>query len=641
MRVCAPALTAANGALLATRPLRSQGGDAKQSESAESADVGKAREQIAASRKRATRVASDGTREVTSVRVAADMRESQRRTEEELKRQDLRARLLAEAEYSARRNAAVAMRWADLFATELPQVLDGQIAAQRANCEKIIASKEKLIADIKTELKAKDDEYDKALKTQAKDIDTLISAMGKQFRELQGVFAAELGDIEAAFLAERSELLAANKAEMAALFDRRRAMEQLFMEKTQARAEKYQAELEQIRVDDAEEYNMLKIRLETDIQQLSQHLETMRATYQLNAEKLEYNYRVLIERDNENRSTIVTQKKKIARHRSILSSVKERYAETDKRFADENAKLTDEYRRVTEQFKELQVKYRHFEGADSRRFAEVWEMNEEEVAELVSSVLQGDRVLHEQQLGLSWRPPSAKVFESPLMEREGGGGEGATAGTDAAGNGGSNGGSGESLVASMSPEYAAISRVVCNEAGFLVDAKVRAALAGLTGTERENARADAVLRCLGVTDTSKMDKLVSIITEGSADGTSVDLDQLLPRLRAFCEAEQGATGALPESSAAARGVPRESALRATEREHWRRLANVVSERMYRIWGALEKAMLQYNALLMKRHSSLESTEHLQKQNVELRALLTQYLSNKVNEELRVPPASLM
>lgn len=38
-------------------------------------------------------------------------------------------------------------------------------------------------------------------------------------------------------------------------------------------------------------------RLESDIAVLEQHLEQMRATYQLNAEKLEYNYRVLLERD--------------------------------------------------------------------------------------------------------------------------------------------------------------------------------------------------------------------------------------------------------------------------------------------------------------------------------------------------------
>ncbi len=54
------------------------------------------------------------------------------------------------------------------------------------------------------------------------------------------------------------------------------------------------------RCTDAEDFHILKIRLETDIQNLEQHLEAMRATYQLNTEKLEYNYRVLVERDHEN-----------------------------------------------------------------------------------------------------------------------------------------------------------------------------------------------------------------------------------------------------------------------------------------------------------------------------------------------------
>ena len=77
-------------------------------------------------------------------------------------------------------------------------------------------------------------------------------------------------------------------------------------------------------VNDAEDYNMLKIRLETDIQNLEQHLEVMRATYQLNTEKLEYNYRVLVERDHENTDTINQQKRKISRQRDILSNLKAR-----------------------------------------------------------------------------------------------------------------------------------------------------------------------------------------------------------------------------------------------------------------------------------------------------------------------------
>merc|ERR1739841_357411 len=149
------------------------------------------------------------------------------------------------------------------------------------------------------------------------------------------------------------------------------------MEAAQERAEQYQQQLEKLRRDDAEDYNILKIRLETDIQNLQQHLEAMRATYQLNTEKLEYNYRVLVERDQENQSTINQQKRKIARQRDLLSNLKNRYADSDKKFQEENLKLTEEYKRITEQFKDLQNKYKHFQAADMRKFEEVWNMNQE------------------------------------------------------------------------------------------------------------------------------------------------------------------------------------------------------------------------------------------------------------------------
>ena len=49
----------------------------------------------------------------------------------------------------------------------------------------------------------------------------------------------------------------------------------------------------------ADDYNKLKIDLEMNIQALKQQLEEIRATYQLNTEKLDYNYRVLTELDVE------------------------------------------------------------------------------------------------------------------------------------------------------------------------------------------------------------------------------------------------------------------------------------------------------------------------------------------------------
>lgn len=297
---------------------------------------------------------------MTNVRVTGDDRENRRRMDEEARRQVLRGKLLAEAEHSARRNATVAMRWADLFGIEVPQDLHAEIEQQRLACDKIIGSKvsstvlasralsasayervddkvgrtrsrvhihnhgngrstasisplkapynrgrggesdgeilsggletyvagrrnkqDRLITEMKNELKAKDDEYVKSLKRQAEDIETILGAMGSQFRELQSALLEELDEIEQSFLQERRELLDGQKGEISNLFERRSTMEAQFMEAMQQRAEQYQQALETQRVQDAEEYSILKIRLETDIQNLEQHLEAMRATYQV------------------------------------------------------------------------------------------------------------------------------------------------------------------------------------------------------------------------------------------------------------------------------------------------------------------------------------------------------------------------
>ena len=118
----------------------------------------------------------------------------------------------------------------------------------------------------------------------------------------------------------------------------------------------------------------------------------MRATYQLNTEKLDYNYRVLVERDHENQSTINQQKRKISRQRDMLLGLKQRYADSEKKYLEENMKLTDEYKRVTEQFKDLQSKFRHFEQVDTKKHAEVFSMKEHEVAQVVRQLLQADKV---------------------------------------------------------------------------------------------------------------------------------------------------------------------------------------------------------------------------------------------------------
>ena len=182
----------------------------------------------------------------------------------------------------------------------------------------------------------------------------------------------------------------------------------------QKREEEDQQEIEDLIVHDSEEYNKLKIKLETDIQTLEQQLEEMQATYQLNTEKLEYNYRVLTERDNENSTTLQQLKRKQTKLKDALSALMARYHETDARDRKKNDELTDQYRSITKQYKDLQSKF-SFELADNKRFDQLWAMHEEEVAQCISKVLQADELI-QTQLGWKWTAPDLSAL------RFGGGG---------------------------------------------------------------------------------------------------------------------------------------------------------------------------------------------------------------------------
>ena len=622
--------------------MREEGGEGGVKDVAEASEDTARKKQTQESKQRLARLNEEHRSDLTIIQLGGDDRENKRRVEEEDRHQELRGKLLAEAEHSARQNASVAMRWADLFSYEVPQELFEEIQKQRASCNMIIESKEQLIQEMKAELKGKDDDYVKSLKRQADDIDLMISHMSQQFKDMQKSYHEELIEIENAFLQERMETLSGNKDEMSQLFEKRNQREQQFMDMMLEQAENYQKQLEELRVIDAEDYNILKIRLETDIQNLEQHLETMRATYQLNTEKLEYNYRVLVERDQENQSTINQQKRKIARQRDLLSNLKTKYGESDKRFQDQNSKLTDEYKRITEQFKDLQIKFRHFKESDTKRYKEVWKMNEEKVAAVVQKVLQADKIIHEHHLGLEWRPPSKETFAAFSFEDS----NTTTEELDAEGLTEEEVRKRQMDERLEMPKFAEMKELLLEEALFLADRKKVEDAVGGKPELVERALLENILQALGVTDAASMDALLAALTvSGDIDTDQpemIPLDDVASRLKAFVQSDTAAlASAAAGGSKAVRLAAAKRKQQDKDKEYWERMANVIDRKMRRIWGCLEKNLQAYSKSLADRQGALRDVQALGKENTELKILLSQYLSASINEELQVPPTQLI
>ncbi|NXP95437.1 DRC1 protein, partial [Passerina amoena] len=64
-----------------------------------------------------------------------------------------------------------------------------------------------------------------------------------------------------------------------------------------------------------------------------------------------------------------------------------------------------ELERVVGQFQETRDRMRLLARSSAERFRQVWIVNEEEAKALIREVLDADRIIHVQQLGMPWEEP--------------------------------------------------------------------------------------------------------------------------------------------------------------------------------------------------------------------------------------------
>ena len=94
----------------------------------------------------------------------------------------------------------------------------------------------------------------------------------------------------------------------------------------------FTTKIEKLRIDGAKSYAELKISMETEIQNLEKCYEDMKALYRLNTEKLDYNLKVLKEKQEENAHLSDELKRKDQNLNNRLRKLTKDYIDFDKKF---------------------------------------------------------------------------------------------------------------------------------------------------------------------------------------------------------------------------------------------------------------------------------------------------------------------
>ncbi|XP_065746920.1 dynein regulatory complex protein 1 [Phocoena phocoena] len=655
--------------------------DGKESEE----DQSKSYKQKEESRLKLAKLLLCGTELVTNIQVAADIREVHRRAEEEeIKRQRLE-KLENEVKTSQDKFDEIAMKWEESKQKRIPQELWEMLNAQQVHCAGLVEDKNKLISELQQELETKHDQYVKDWKRQSGDICLLLERMEEQVKSVMKTFRQELQYIEKAFEVERQELLTSNKKKWEQALQAHSAKELEYLMNRIKKVEDHEKQLNKQRIWDCEEYNTIKIKLEQDVQILEQQLQQMKATYQLNQEKLEYSFQVLKKRDEENTVIKSQQKRKINCLHDALNNLRSKYNKQVKQFQEENQSLTSDYKRLVMQFKEMQKAMRHFALIDDKQFREIWLMNEEEAKDLISRAFDVDRVIHTHHLGLPWTAPdfwflknvgpisqqqrksATQILEEVLMEAEEEGAEEAT----------SEPGSYLDLPKQVSAKTTReILMLLCDESGFLIESKLLSLLLPLDKNECYLLKLDAIFSALGIENEDDLYKLVNFFLKYQAHHSPPSQERTslvspLEKLDLQGEKEGSLVDREPQEKqpppsprlihpndvlkileAFVTGLRKPRDFRAPvkllevvrddskDSEYWKALATVIPATTLNLWDALYTALEKYHLVLTQRAKLLMENRSLERQNTELQQLLQQYLDAKINSELQVPPTQV-
>ncbi|TNJ30729.1 Sperm tail domain-containing protein [Giardia muris] len=549
-----------------------------------------------------------------------------------------RRTLEAEKVACAKIDAAFAMRWSVLVEKDTPEELAAGIIELRRHILDMLESKDRVIAAFEEYLATVDDDYIHLIREQSKEVDDIIAYMRKVLGELKEFSTQRIQDCEKAFDEERAKFIAEREQTLDSIRDDITAVENASLEARTRLAEEYNDNVAAQTLYDYEEYTSLKRRLEAEGVALRHQLEEMRSVYQLNTDKLEYNYRLLAARDVECQNLIIQQKKKISKLQGQLASLIAKHGAIDDRLRTENLELSTSYKRLSNLYCDLQGKFKLFEKADTHKFRELWAHHERTIAANLRDLLLAEQVINESILCIEEkRDVDSRSIEHSVtvMLKKLQHAAGIIDQTDSAADLKDN--SILDVTRAIDPVTAcaigpvAAARILndlASEASFLASddlLKVMAPNEEITS----RMRTDALLSTLGIRNASELDLLFTHIT---VDGKGIDIlprDQIIDALRAFAaevvvrrEARQQAEGS--NANKHQTGIWSNAALKT----FWKELEGLIAPEKQTTWRILEDTLAQYREILQARTSIVAHNDQLAAQNEELRSLLQRYISQE-------------
>ncbi|XP_065220683.1 dynein regulatory complex protein 1 [Planococcus citri] len=347
---------------------------------------------------------------VTNIRLANDLREINRRKEEESLERARTSFLEEESLKAHQQFDEINSKWDPISKYNDSIDIYNACETQREKCEELLKCKNNVIEKLKNDLTKADEKFSNDQTTQRNDINVLSYRIDKQIEILRDAYRKHLQLIENFVVAEQTRLIDECQAKWDVLNKKYEQEEIQDIEDRNKMVEEYEKQMDLMYSEHFEKYSETKENLEKELQDLQINVEEVKASCALDEKKLEYNYLVLTKRQKELVQIKSDQKQKINRLRDKEMKLRAKIEECEKNHEIQSKKLTKEITELEADFERNSDKMRRLGDVNEHTFKKIWQLNVKRAMTLVKKIVQIDRKIHEEVLQIEWKAPEFKLM---------------------------------------------------------------------------------------------------------------------------------------------------------------------------------------------------------------------------------------
>ncbi|CAM9728416.1 unnamed protein product, partial [Ectocarpus fasciculatus] len=198
---------------------------------------------------------------------------------------ELRRRIDQEEKNSKMNRLKIQNQWRKIMRLAKVESLRKDIEILSQNHERDVDRKDAIIQMLDRDLEEAEDQFQTALRAHLQNMDQLIDLQDSRLLALEQEFEVELKTLQKEFAEERKHVVKQHAAEVQELSDIISAVEAQEEEREADAKQEHEQQREEIRNKNLEEINVLRITLDTQIEDLEQHFETAHINYLQNTDQ--------------------------------------------------------------------------------------------------------------------------------------------------------------------------------------------------------------------------------------------------------------------------------------------------------------------------------------------------------------------